>query len=60
MPDEHRFRLELDLEHLPDRARNVLRQGDHVLVTDSTYVPRIQEAQATIYHALVRGLEAGS
>ncbi len=29
---------------------------DHVLVTDSTYVPRIQEAQATIYHALVRGL----
>lgn len=33
---------------------------DHLLVTDSTYVPRIQEAQATIYHALVRGLEAGS
>jgi D-sedoheptulose 7-phosphate isomerase len=30
---------------------------DHVLVTDSTYIPRIQEAQATIYHALVRGLE---
>ena len=30
---------------------------DHLLVTDSTYVPRIQEAQATIYHALVRGLE---
>jgi D-sedoheptulose 7-phosphate isomerase len=29
----------------------------HALVTDSTYVPRIQEAQATIYHALVRGLE---
>jgi D-sedoheptulose 7-phosphate isomerase len=29
---------------------------DHLLVTDSTYVPRIQEAQATIYHALVRGL----
>lgn len=32
---------------------------DHVLVTDSTYIPRIQEAQATIYHALVRGLEEG-
>jgi D-sedoheptulose 7-phosphate isomerase len=30
---------------------------DHVLVTDSTYIPRIQEAQATLYHALVRGLE---
>ena len=30
---------------------------DHVLTTDSTYIPRIQEAQATIYHALVRGLE---
>jgi D-sedoheptulose 7-phosphate isomerase len=30
---------------------------DHVLVTDSTYIPRIQEAQATTYHALVRGLE---
>lgn len=30
---------------------------DHVLVTESTYIPRIQEAQATIYHALVRGLE---
>jgi D-sedoheptulose 7-phosphate isomerase len=30
---------------------------DHVLVQDSTYVPRIQEAQATVYHALVRGLE---
>ncbi len=29
---------------------------DHLLVTESTYVPRIQEAQATIYHALVRGL----
>ncbi|HEY4026330.1 MAG TPA: SIS domain-containing protein [Candidatus Dormibacteraeota bacterium] len=34
---------------------------DQVLVTDSTYIPRIQEAQATIYHALVRGLqEAGA
>jgi len=30
---------------------------DHLLTTDSTYIPRIQEAQATIYHALVRGLE---
>ena len=30
---------------------------DHALVVDSTYIPRIQEAQATIYHALVRGLE---
>ena len=30
---------------------------DHLLVTDSTYIPRIQEAQATIYHALVKGLE---
>jgi D-sedoheptulose 7-phosphate isomerase len=30
---------------------------DHVLVTDSAYIPRIQEAQATIYHSLVRGLE---
>ena len=30
---------------------------DQTLVTDSTYIPRIQEAQATIYHALVRGLE---
>jgi D-sedoheptulose 7-phosphate isomerase len=30
---------------------------DHVLVTGSTYIPRIQEAQATMYHALVRGLE---
>ena len=33
---------------------------DHVLVTDSTYIPRIQEAQATVYHALVRGLEEAS
>jgi D-sedoheptulose 7-phosphate isomerase len=30
---------------------------DHLLVVDSAYIPRIQEAQATIYHALVRGLE---
>ena len=30
---------------------------DHLLVTDSTYIPRIQEAQATLYHALVRGIE---
>jgi D-sedoheptulose 7-phosphate isomerase len=30
---------------------------DHLLVVDSTYIPRIQEAQATVYHALVRGLE---
>lgn len=30
---------------------------DHALVTDSTYIPRIQESQATVYHALVRGLE---
>jgi D-sedoheptulose 7-phosphate isomerase len=30
---------------------------DHLLVTDSTYIPRIQESQATMYHALVRGLE---
>jgi len=30
---------------------------DHLLVTDSTYIPRIQESQATICHALVRGLE---
>jgi D-sedoheptulose 7-phosphate isomerase len=30
---------------------------DHLLVTDSTYIPRIQEAQATVCHALVRGLE---
>jgi D-sedoheptulose 7-phosphate isomerase len=30
---------------------------DRVLVTDSTYIPRIQEAQATMYHALVKGLE---
>jgi D-sedoheptulose 7-phosphate isomerase len=30
---------------------------DHALVTESTYIPRIQEAQATIYHALVRGLQ---
>ena len=29
---------------------------DHLLVTDSTYIPRIQEAQATVSHALVRGL----
>lgn len=38
---------------------DMLRQSsiDHVLVTDSTYIPRIQEAQATIYHSLVRGLE---
>jgi D-sedoheptulose 7-phosphate isomerase len=31
---------------------------EHLLVTDSTYVPRIQEAQATVCHALVRGLES--
>jgi D-sedoheptulose 7-phosphate isomerase len=31
---------------------------DFLLVTDSTYIPRIQEAQATMYHALIRGLEA--
>ncbi|MDQ6773446.1 MAG: SIS domain-containing protein [Candidatus Dormibacteraeota bacterium] len=30
---------------------------DHLLATSSTYIPRIQEAQATIYHSLVRGLE---
>jgi len=30
---------------------------DHLLVTDSTYIPRIQESQATVCHALVRGLE---
>ena len=30
---------------------------DHLVTTDSTYIPRIQEAQATIYHGLVRGLE---
>ena len=30
---------------------------DHLLETGSTHIPRIQEAQATIYHALVRGLE---
>ncbi len=30
---------------------------DRTLVTDSTYIPRIQEAQATIYHAIVRGLQ---
>ena len=30
---------------------------DCALVTDSSYIPRIQEAQATIYHALVRGLQ---
>jgi len=30
---------------------------DHLLVTESTYIPRIQEAQATVCHALVRGLE---
>lgn len=33
---------------------------DHLVITDSTYIPRIQEAQATIYHGLVRGLEEGS
>jgi D-sedoheptulose 7-phosphate isomerase len=31
---------------------------DHLLVTNSTYVPRIQEVQATVYHSLVRALEA--
>ncbi len=31
---------------------------DHLLVTDSTYIPRIQEAQATMYHSLIRGLQA--
>ena len=30
---------------------------DHLLVTDCTYIPRIQEAQATMYHAIVRTLE---
>jgi D-sedoheptulose 7-phosphate isomerase len=30
---------------------------DHLLTTDSTYVPRIQEAQATVCHSIVRGLE---
>jgi D-sedoheptulose 7-phosphate isomerase len=33
------------------------RAIDRVLVTESTYIPRIQESQATIYHALARGLE---
>jgi D-sedoheptulose 7-phosphate isomerase len=33
---------------------------DHLLVTDSTYIPRIQESQATVCHALVRGLEESS
>ena len=30
--------------------------ADHVVVTRSEHIPRIQEAQATAYHALVRGL----
>lgn len=30
---------------------------DRLLATGSTYIPRIQEAQATICHALVRGLQ---
>jgi D-sedoheptulose 7-phosphate isomerase len=30
---------------------------DHLLAVDSTYIPRIQEVQATQYHALVRQLE---
>ncbi len=33
---------------------------DHVLVTDSTYIPRIQEAQATMYHAIIRNLQEGT
>ena len=28
--------------------------ADHVVVTRSEHIPRIQEAQATAYHALVR------
>jgi D-sedoheptulose 7-phosphate isomerase len=32
----------------------VAREGlaDHVVVTESQHIPRIQEAQATAYHAL--------
>jgi D-sedoheptulose 7-phosphate isomerase len=33
--------------------------ADHVVVTRSQHIPRIQEAQASAYHALCRLLEAG-
>jgi D-sedoheptulose 7-phosphate isomerase len=35
------------------------RLADHVVVTRSEHIPRIQEAQATAYHLLVRRLAAG-
>jgi D-sedoheptulose 7-phosphate isomerase len=35
------------------------RLADHVLVTRSEHIPRIQEAQATAYHALRELVEAG-
>jgi D-sedoheptulose 7-phosphate isomerase len=34
------------------------RLADHVVVTQSEHIPRIQEAQATAYHAMVRRLAA--
>jgi D-sedoheptulose 7-phosphate isomerase len=38
----------------------ILAEGlaDHVIVTRSEHIPRIQEAQATAYHALVRAVAA--
>jgi hypothetical protein len=35
------------------------RLADHVISVDSDYVPRIQEAQATVYHLLCELVPAG-
>jgi hypothetical protein len=43
------------LDLTEDSAIRTERLADHVVVTRSEHVPRIQEAQATAYHVL-RGL----
>jgi D-sedoheptulose 7-phosphate isomerase len=35
------------------------RLADHVVITRSQHIPRIQEAQASAYHALIELIEAG-
>ena len=33
------------------------RRADHTIVVRSDYIPRIQEAQASAYHVLLRRIE---
>ena len=37
----------------------VFRLADHVVITRSQHIPRIQEAQASAYHALRELIELG-